>query len=102
MSKQLTLKIAQKFLQDDTGDLDAFTSIDAAAAQALAKHGGWLSLKGLTSLSDAAAKALAKHKGLLSLNGLTSLSDAAAKALAKHEGWLYLGKVESKVARYRA
>jgi len=35
MSKQLTLKIAQKTLQDVTGDLDAFTSIDDDAAQAL-------------------------------------------------------------------
>jgi len=91
MRQQLTLKIAQKFLQDEEGDLDAFTSIDAAAAQALAQHKGTLWLYGLTSLSDAAAQALAKHKGgNLSLGGLTSLSDAAAQALAKHEGILSL------------
>jgi len=86
MSKQLTLEIAQKFLQDGTGDLDTFTSIDDAAAQALAKHEGNLSLDGLTSLSDAALQALAQHKGSLYLNGLTSLSDAALQALAQHKG----------------
>jgi len=111
MSKQLTLEIAQKFLQDGTGDLDAFTSIDDAAAQALAQHEGdllldeqlrlalkeSLLLNGLTSLSDAAAKALAQYEGDLSLDGLTSLSDAAAKALAQHEGDLSLEGLTRKI-----
>jgi len=126
MSKQLTLEIAQKYLQVDTGDLESilrgdlatFTSIDDDAAQALAKHEGefqFLYLKGLTSLSEAAAQALAKHEGWLCLDGLTSLSEAAAQALAKHEdapgtvdalgiglGSLILaGKIKRKVNRYR-
>ena len=44
-----------------------------------------LYLQGLTTLSDAAAQALARHKGYLSLSGLTSLSDGAAEALAQHK-----------------
>jgi len=80
MSKILTLKIAEQFL-DKGYNLDHYTSMDDAAAQALAKHKGDLWLGGLTSLSDAAAQALAQHEGSLELRGLTSLSDAAAQAL---------------------
>jgi len=70
MSKKLTLKIAQNFLNDPDGvNLNDYTSIDDAAAQALAQHKGKLYLKGLTSLSDAAAQALAQHKGNLYLDG---------------------------------
>ncbi len=67
MSQELTLKVAQKFLQDnDAVDLSKFKSIAAAAAEALGKHEGDLVLSGLTTLSAAAAEALAKHKGSLS------------------------------------
>jgi len=99
MSKILTLEIAQKFLNDPDGEsLGDYTSMDDAAAQALAQHKGWLNLSGLTSLSDAAAEALGQHKRDLNLLGLTSLSDAAAQALAQHEGWLYLrGAAEEAV-----
>ena len=83
MSKKLTLKIAQNFLNDPDGvNLEDYTSMDDAAAQALGKHEGFLGLGGL----------------FLGLGGLTSLSDAAAQALAQHEGDLYLdGKAEEAV-----
>jgi len=106
MSKILTLEIAQKFLNPNflrqlfgSGvNLMEYTSMDDAAAQALAQHKGYLYLSGLTSLSDAAAQALAQHQGGLYLNGLTSLSEAAAQALAQHKGWLYLrGAAEEAV-----
>ena len=84
----LTEEIAKQ--ADLSTDLHEFSSIEAAAAESLAKRKGTLYLSGLTSLSDAAAEALGKHQGTLDLNGLTSLSDAAAKALAKHEGTLDL------------
>jgi hypothetical protein len=94
----LTYEIAQEFIEAVYGDNefeyiydDQFDTIDDAAAEALAKHEGELSLNGLTQLSDAAAKALAKHQGNdLFLDGLAQLGDAAAKALAKHRGSLYL------------
>ncbi|MEE3074509.1 MAG: hypothetical protein VX739_02425, partial [Planctomycetota bacterium] len=57
-----------------------------AAAEALAKHKGYLGLAGLTELSEAAAEALARHEGDLNLKGLTSLSDVAAETLGKNEG----------------
>ena len=87
-AKILTKQIAERFLKDeDSVDLQRFTSIEDAAAQALAQHrGGDLDLDGLTSLSDAAAQALAQYEGTLSLNGLKKLSDAAAQALARHKG----------------
>ena len=54
MSQELTLKVAQKFLQgNDAVDLSEFNSIADAAAEALAKHEGNLWLSGLTTLSDA-------------------------------------------------
>ena len=102
MSQELTLKVAQKFLQDnDAVDLREFNSIADAAAEALAEHEGSLRLTGLTTLSDAAlAEALAKHEGDLYLSGLTTLSDATAEALGKHEGEVELnGQAE---AGYRA
>lgn len=64
-------------------DLREFTSIDAAAAQVLAKHKGDVNLSGLTSLSDGVASALGEMEGPLSLNGLANLSPAAAAALAR-------------------
>ena len=82
MSEILTLEIAQKFLKGGRVSLGDYTSIDEAAAQALAQQEGPFYLRNLTSLSDAAAQALGKHEGTLGLNGLTSLSDAAAQALA--------------------
>ena len=84
----LTEEVAKQ--ADLSTDLHKFSSIEDAAAEALAKRKGTLYLSGLTSLSDAVAEALGKHQGTLALNGLTSLSDAAAKALAKHEGTLDL------------
>ena len=67
------------------------TSLSDAAAEALSKHHGELSLSGLTSLSDAAAEALGRHKGgWLRLHCLETLSDAAALSLSKHEGVLEL------------
>ena len=92
----LTVEVAEQFLADnDSVDLSLFTSVEDAAAEALAKHDGGLGLGGLTSLSDAQAEALAKHDGVLGLGGLTSLSDAQAEALAKHRGVLYLGGLRS-------
>ena len=90
MSEILTLEIAEQFLKDGRVRLEDYTSMDDAAAQALAQHKGDLSLEGLTSLSEAAAQALGKHEGGLWLAGLTSLSEAAAQALAQHEGFLSL------------
>jgi len=96
MGKILTLEIAQKFLNDPDGEsLGDYTSMDDAAAQALAQHKEILNLYSLTSLSDAAAQALTQHKGPLYLHGLTSLSDAAAQALGKHKGGLGLGGLTS-------
>jgi hypothetical protein len=95
-AKILTKHIAERFLKDeDSVDLQTFTSTSDAAAQALAQHNGDLNLEGLTSLSDEAAQALAQHKGKLYLSGLTSLSDAAAQALAKHKGYLNLSGLTS-------
>ena len=86
-AKILTKQIAERFLKDeDSVDLQRFTSIEDAAAQALAHYEGTLSLNGLKKLSDAAAQALARHKGGLSLRGLKKLSDVAAQALARHKG----------------
>jgi len=105
-SQELTLEVAQKFLQyaqyaclqpgravhrARVVDLSEFKSIADVAAEALAKHKGILLLDGLTTLSDAAAKALAKHEGELCLDGLKTLSDAAAEALGKHKGKVVLG-----------
>ena len=51
MSQELTLKVAQKFLQDnDAVELSKFKSIADAAAEALGKHEGYLNLNGLTTL----------------------------------------------------
>ena len=88
----LTVEIAEQFLADtSSGNLSQYTSIEDAAAEALAKHkGDLLSLNGLTELSETASEALAKFQGNLGLNGLTSLSDAAADALSKHKGYLLL------------
>jgi len=87
----LSQEIAQQFLKDeDSVNLDDFTSIEDAAAKSFSEYEGYLSLDGLTSLSDAAAESLSKHKGNLSLDGLTELSDAAAESLSKHKDELSL------------
>ena len=92
----LTVEIAEKFLADnDSVDLSLFTSVEDAAAEALAKSKAILDFRGLAAISDSAAEALAKHDGVLVLNGLTSLSDAQADALSKHEGELYLDGLTS-------
>ena len=91
----LTVEIAEHFLADtSSSNLSQYTSIEDAAAEALAKHNGYLlSLNGLTELSETASEALAKFQGNLGLNGLASLSDAAANALSKHEGYLLLNSL---------
>ena len=84
MSQELTLKVAQKFLQDnDAVDLSKFKSIAAAAAEALGKHEGDLVLSGLTTLSAAAAKALAKHEGDLYLIGVVEAAVTRAQKKLK-------------------
>jgi len=96
MNKELTLEIAELFLEDsDSIDLSEFEISSDAAAESLGKHNGSLSLNGLTSLSDTAAESLGKHNDWLSLKGLTSLSDAAAESLGKHNGWLSLNGLNS-------
>ena len=65
--KVLTLELAKRFLKDGF-NIDEFTQIEDAAAEALAKHKGELNLDGLTSLSDspghiALAEKLAKQEG---------------------------------------
>ena len=65
MSKKniLTLEIAEKFLKDnDSVDLEQFTSIEESAAEALSKYKESLNLNGLTTLSKAAVSSLAKAK----------------------------------------
>ena len=66
-AKILTKQIAERFLKDeDSVDLQRFTSIEDAAAQALAQHKGDLYLKGLLAgetdeLVHKTAKLVAKH-----------------------------------------
>ena len=73
-SKILTTEIAERFLDDnDSVDLSEFTSIEDAAAQALAKHEGSLRLNQLESVSIAAAASLAKVKPLKGEWNYTSL-----------------------------
>ena len=90
----LKVEIAEPFLADTfSGNLSQYISIEDAAAEALAKHKGYLpSLNRLTELSETASEALAKFQGNLGLNGLTSPSDVAAEALAKHEGDIYFNQ----------
>jgi hypothetical protein len=58
-------------------------------------------LNSFTEIEDAAAEALAKHQGALSLNGLTSLSDKAAEALAKCEDLDLPASLKAKVEQYK-
>ena len=90
----LKVEIAEPFLADTfSGNLSQHISREDAAAEASAKHKGYLlSLNGLTELSETASEALAKFQGNLGLNGLTSPSDVAAEALAKHEGDIYFNQ----------
>ena len=94
MSKKniLTLEIAEKFLkEDDSVDLDQFTSIEESAAEALTKHKGSLHLNGLTTLSKAAASSLAKVDLLpgfpyyLEFHSLLPTTEVV-KELAKYQG----------------
>jgi hypothetical protein len=55
--------------------------LSTAAAEALARHRGELSLRGLGTLSVDAAQALARHEGELSLPDLTTLPAEAVRAL---------------------
>lgn len=82
----LTKKLAEEFLSGESEhDLSKFTSIEDAAAEALAREKPeHLDLPGLRTLSDAAAAALAQLREVsLDLSGLTSLSDTAAVSLAQ-------------------
>ncbi len=88
----LTTEIAERFLKDnDSVDLSEFTSIEEAAAQALAKHEGSLCLKRLESLSIAAAASLAKvnplkgERNYIQLHSL-SLTPEVAAQLAEYRG----------------
>ena len=85
-------EIAERFLEDnDSVDLSEFTSIEEAAAQALAKHEGSLRLNQLESVSIAAAASLAKVKPLKGEFNCTqldslSLTPKVAAQLAEYRG----------------
>ena len=66
----LKVEIAEPFLADTfSGNLSQYISIEDAAAEALAKHKGYLpSLNRLTELSETAAEALTKHEGDIYFN----------------------------------
>ena len=61
----LKVEIAEPFLADTfSGNLSQYISIEDAAAEALAKHKGYLpSLNRLTELSETSSEALAKFQG---------------------------------------
>ena len=90
----LKVEIAEPFLADTfSGNLSQYISIEDAAAEALAKHKGYLpSLNRLTELSETASEALAKFQGTGNLSQYISIEDAAAEALAKHEGDIYFNQ----------
>jgi len=68
----LTKEIAEQFLEDeDSVDLEEFTSIEDDAAETLGEGSASLTANGLF-----------QERPRLSLDGLTSLSDAAAESLA--------------------
>jgi len=70
--KILTKEIAEQFLKDeDSVDLEEFTSIEDDAAETLGEGSASLTANGLF-----------QERPRLSLDGLTSLSDAAAESLA--------------------
>ncbi|MDA7532383.1 hypothetical protein OAK70_02420 [Akkermansiaceae bacterium] len=83
----ITENIAEQFLKDnDSVDLQPFTSIDDAAAESLSKYKGVLWLDGLTELSDAAFETLSKHDGGLGLDhkhDVDSIDDQFIKLFAK-------------------
>ena len=87
-TKVLTKEIAEEYLDDETFELNEFTSVGDSVAKVLCKAKN-LDLSGLTRLSDASAESLSKVKGELDLSGL-ALSDAAAESLSKHQGNLIL------------
>jgi hypothetical protein len=91
--KILTREIAEKFLKDnDSVDLEKFTSLEDDAAKVLAEHKGSLRLNGITTLSKAAASYLAKAAPLpgednnfINLESLIPSIDVA-RQLAKYQG----------------
>ena len=87
------IKLAEK-LAKSSGFLylDNLSELSLAAADALTKQQGDLSLNAITNLSDNAAAILAMYQGSsLSLKGLTTLSDNAGATLAMYQGDLDLG-----------
>ena len=121
----LSREIAERFLQndydsDDWINLEEFTAIEDAAAEALSGNPGpwhlnsltvlsvasaeWLSrqkcqkywpgnglyLNGLKHICDGAAQSLSNHKGVLEMNSLKRLSDSAAESLSLRWGTLSL------------
>jgi hypothetical protein len=91
--KILTREIAEKFLKDnDSVDLEKFTSLEDDAAKVLAEHKGSLRLNGITTLAKAAASYLAKAAPLpgednnfINLESLIPSIDVA-RQLAKYQG----------------
>jgi hypothetical protein len=85
-------------------ELNGLRSLSAEVARELARHGGYLGLRGVTVLSAAAAEALAGiGEHTLDLSGLHEMADDVAEALAKHKGRLVLKGLErwSDAARQR-
>ena len=83
--------------------MDGLTYLSDAAADALSKHKGLLTLNGLSYISEAAASGLGRHIGHLELRGLKYLSLAAAELLCLCPGSLYLDLTElSKSAELMA
>jgi formylglycine-generating enzyme required for sulfatase activity/TPR repeat protein len=93
----LTADIAREALEDDSRDLDQFSSIDDDAAAVLSDYRGYcLRLDGLVDLSAKSARSLAAYKnGDLQLNGLRSISDEVAAGLGEHRGGLELNGLTS-------
>jgi len=103
--KVLSVEVAQQMPNDETVHLESYTSIEPAAATALAELGRDLNLNGLTSLPVEAASALATIGLDIYLNGLTSLSKEAAWALGEGEDLcltLYLDGLTSLSAQVAA
>jgi hypothetical protein len=120
--KILIREIAEKFLKDnDSVDLEKFTSLEDDAAKVLAEHKGSLGLNGMTTLSKAAAsylakvapllgeinclrfdslipsidvaRQLAKYQGNQISFGMASIDLPFAKAMAPFQGQLWIGNV---------
>ena len=77
--------------RDGRLELNGLRSLSVEVARELARHHGYLSLRGLTVLLPAAADALAGiGEHTLDLSGLRDISDDVAEALANHKGFLRL------------